>query len=84
MNDLTGKAAFFTGSTDGVGCMFAARLGAIGARVFVHGRNRERGTRVVAEIEGASGRAEFLPADLAALAEVRHRLAALSRELTGV
>jgi NAD(P)-dependent dehydrogenase (short-subunit alcohol dehydrogenase family) len=84
MTDLTGKTALVTGSTDGVGRMVATRLGAMGARVFVHGQQRERGARVVAEIEEASGRAEFLPADLAALAEVRHRIAALSRELTGV
>jgi NAD(P)-dependent dehydrogenase (short-subunit alcohol dehydrogenase family) len=71
VTDLTGKTALVTGSTDGVGRMVATRLGAMGARVFVHGRDRDRGSAVVAEVERAGGRAEFLPADLAALAEVR-------------
>jgi NAD(P)-dependent dehydrogenase (short-subunit alcohol dehydrogenase family) len=71
MTDLRGKTALVTGSTDGVGRMVAARLGALGARLVVHGRDRERGARVVADIEKAGGAAEFLPADLASLAEVR-------------
>lgn len=71
MTDLTGRTALVTGSTDGVGRMVATRLGAMGVRVFVHGRERERGARVVAGIARVGGRAEFLPADLAALAEVR-------------
>jgi NAD(P)-dependent dehydrogenase (short-subunit alcohol dehydrogenase family) len=66
-----GKTALVTGSTDGVGRLVAVRLGALGMRVLVHGRDRDRGERVVAEIVGKGGRAEFLPADLAALAEVR-------------
>jgi NAD(P)-dependent dehydrogenase (short-subunit alcohol dehydrogenase family) len=70
MTDLHGKTALVTGSTDGVGRMVAVRLGALGARVLVHGRDPERGARVVADIE-KKGAAEFLPADLASLAEVR-------------
>lgn len=37
----------------------------------MHGRDRQRGTKVVAEIENGGGKAEFLAADLSALAEVR-------------
>jgi len=37
----------------------------------VHGRDAERGARVVAEIEASGGAATFLAADLSALAEVR-------------
>jgi NAD(P)-dependent dehydrogenase (short-subunit alcohol dehydrogenase family) len=71
MTDLTGKTALVTGSTDGVGRRVATKLGAAGARVLVHGRNAERGSRVVSEIEGGGGAATFFPADLADLAEVR-------------
>lgn len=81
MQGLNGKTALVTGSTDGVGRMVATRLGAAGARVLVHGRNAERGARVVSEIERAGGRAEFLPADFADLAEVRH-LATAVRQTT--
>src|SRR5947207_11420758 len=70
MENLTGKTALVTGSTDGVGRLVARKLGQAGARVLVHGRDAERGARVVADIE-AVGVAAFLAADLSALAEVR-------------
>jgi NAD(P)-dependent dehydrogenase (short-subunit alcohol dehydrogenase family) len=76
-----GKTAFITGSTDGVGRVVAQKLGASGWRVLVHGRDRGRGERVVAEIRDAGGSAEFLVADLASLAEVR-RLADAVRKTT--
>jgi NAD(P)-dependent dehydrogenase (short-subunit alcohol dehydrogenase family) len=39
--------------------------------VLVHGRDAERGARVVADIEASGGAADFLAADLSALGEVR-------------
>lgn len=81
MAKSNGKTALITGSTDGVGRVVAQRLGKAGLRVLVHGRDRARGEGVVAEIAAAGGSAEFLPADLAALAEVR-RLAEAVRQAT--
>ena len=81
MATLDGKTALITGSTDGVGRLVARRLGEAGARVLVHGRSRERGERTVTEIKQGGGTAEFLSADLSALAEVR-RLAATVQERT--
>jgi NAD(P)-dependent dehydrogenase (short-subunit alcohol dehydrogenase family) len=46
--------------------------------VLVHGRDAERGARVVADIEASGGVADFLAADLSAVAEVR-RLADAAR-----
>jgi NAD(P)-dependent dehydrogenase (short-subunit alcohol dehydrogenase family) len=61
-----------TGSTDGLGREVARRLGAAGAHVIVHGRNRERGQALVAEIEReGKGSAAFYAADLASLEQVR-------------
>ncbi len=61
-----------TGSTSGLGREVALRLGATGAHVIVHGRNRERGLDVVREIEaGGRGSARFYAADLASFDEVR-------------
>jgi NAD(P)-dependent dehydrogenase (short-subunit alcohol dehydrogenase family) len=71
---LSGKTALVTGSTDGVGRLLARELGQAVARVLVHGLDAERGARVVADIEASGGAADFLAADLSALAEV-HRLA---------
>jgi NAD(P)-dependent dehydrogenase (short-subunit alcohol dehydrogenase family) len=76
-----GKTALITGSTDGVGRLVAKRLDDAGARVLVHGRNRERGERVVADIKKGGGSAEFLAADLSVLAEVR-RLAEAVQQRT--
>jgi NAD(P)-dependent dehydrogenase (short-subunit alcohol dehydrogenase family) len=77
---LTGKTVLVTGSTDGVGRLVARRLGEAGARVLVHGRDAERGARVVADIEKAGGSATFFAADLGSLAEVRRLAAAVQDE----
>jgi NAD(P)-dependent dehydrogenase (short-subunit alcohol dehydrogenase family) len=71
MEKLSGKTALVTGSTDGVGGLVARKLGQAGAHVLVHGRDAERGARVVADIEASGRAADFLAADLSALAEVR-------------
>ena len=63
--------ALITGATDGVGRLVAKQLAAKGFRMLVHGRSRERGESLVREIEAAGGKATFLQADLASLAEVR-------------
>ena len=81
MATLSGKTVLITGATDGVGRVVAKKLGALGARVLVHGRDQGRGAQVVAEIAAGGGQAEFLAADLAALAEVR-RLADAVRART--
>ncbi len=68
MEKLSGKTALVTGSTDGVGRLVARKLGEAGARVLVHGRDAERGARVVADIEASGGVAAFLAADLPRMA----------------
>jgi NAD(P)-dependent dehydrogenase (short-subunit alcohol dehydrogenase family) len=69
--DLHGKTILITGSTDGVGRWVARRLAAGGAHVLLHGRSEERGRAVLEAIRAEGGSAEFLPADLSSLAEVR-------------
>jgi NAD(P)-dependent dehydrogenase (short-subunit alcohol dehydrogenase family) len=71
MPRLNRKTALVTGSTDGVGRLVAKRLAEAGAHVLVHGRDRDRGERVVAQITEDGGTADFLTADLSVLAEVR-------------
>jgi len=81
MTESNGKTALITGSTDGVGRVVAKRLAGSGWRVLVHGRDRERGEALVAEIKAAGGAAEFLSADLSSMAEVR-RLADAAQKAT--
>jgi NAD(P)-dependent dehydrogenase (short-subunit alcohol dehydrogenase family) len=63
--------ALVTGATSGIGRATALRLARDDWGVVVHGRNAERGARVVAEIEGQGGRARFVAADLNDVAAVR-------------
>ena len=77
MEELGGKTALVTGSTDGVGRLVARKLGQAGARVLVHGRDADREARVVAEIEASGGTASFLAADLSSLEEVPRLAAAV-------
>jgi NAD(P)-dependent dehydrogenase (short-subunit alcohol dehydrogenase family) len=74
--NLADKTVLITGSTDGVGKLVAQRLAQAGAHVLLHGRNREKGRRALADIRAATGsdRLEFHLADLASLREV-HGLA---------
>jgi NAD(P)-dependent dehydrogenase (short-subunit alcohol dehydrogenase family) len=68
---VDGKTILITGSTDGVGRRVAQRLGAMGARVLVHGRDHARGAQVTDELRATRAETTFYPADLASLAEVR-------------
>jgi NAD(P)-dependent dehydrogenase (short-subunit alcohol dehydrogenase family) len=76
--DVMGKTILITGSTDGVGRLVAQRLGAAGARILIHGRDRARGEAAVAQITRAgNSEAKFYGADLGDLAEVRKLAAAV-------
>jgi NAD(P)-dependent dehydrogenase (short-subunit alcohol dehydrogenase family) len=75
------KVVLVTGSTDGLGREVALRLGAQGAHVIVHGRNRQRGDSVVAAINnGGRGTARFYAADFASLAQVRDFARTIQRD----
>lgn len=75
------RVVLVTGSTGGLGREVALRLGAAGDHVIVHGRNVERGSALVAEIEsGGSGSARFYAADFGSFDEVRALAAAILRD----
>jgi NAD(P)-dependent dehydrogenase (short-subunit alcohol dehydrogenase family) len=79
--DGSRQVILITGSTDGLGREVARRLAAHGHHVVVHGRNRERGAALVAEIEEeGKGSARFYAADFASLAAVRELAAAIRRD----
>lgn len=67
---LDGATAVVTGATSGLGAACALALARAGAKVVVSGRDRERGERVVAEIEAAGGTAQLELADLSDAADL--------------
>jgi 3-oxoacyl-[acyl-carrier protein] reductase len=71
--DLTGKTAFVTGSTRGIGHAIARSLHAAGAKVAVVGRNRARAEGVAAEL---GDRATGVACDVAQADQVEAAIAA--------
>jgi NAD(P)-dependent dehydrogenase (short-subunit alcohol dehydrogenase family) len=69
---MDGKTVLVTGSTDGVGRYVARQLAAAGAKVLIHGRDRERATTLADQIKRAGGgEPVFYQADLSSLAGAR-------------
>jgi NAD(P)-dependent dehydrogenase (short-subunit alcohol dehydrogenase family) len=69
---MDGKTILITGSTDGVGRYVAAKLAAAGAKVLIHGRDRDRAKTLADEIR-RQGHVEptFYQADLSSLSGTR-------------
>jgi NAD(P)-dependent dehydrogenase (short-subunit alcohol dehydrogenase family) len=69
---VDGKTVLVTGSTDGVGRYVAAKLAAGGAKVLIHGRDRDRAKSLADQIKRVGqGEAIFYQADLSSLAGAR-------------
>lgn len=70
---MRGKTCVITGATSGIGLETAARLGALGARLVLVGRNRGKGEAAIARLRaGVPGIAvEMLYADLSRPDEIR-------------
>lgn len=74
---LAGKVAVITGSTQGLGETIARLFVARGAAgIVIAGRNRERGEAVRADLERAGTKAVFVAADLGETAQVQGVMAA--------
>jgi NAD(P)-dependent dehydrogenase (short-subunit alcohol dehydrogenase family) len=73
VDDLTGRTVLITGATDGLGHALAAEVARCGATVLVHGRDRPRAERTLAEVRdhGADGNSSVYLADYSSLGEVR-------------
>jgi len=79
--DAGGKTVLITGSTDGVGRHVALALGAAGAKVLIHGLDRQRGEAVMEELrQRRNANAQLYLADLASLAQVRALADAIRRD----
>jgi NAD(P)-dependent dehydrogenase (short-subunit alcohol dehydrogenase family) len=81
--NMDGKTVLVTGSTDGVGRYVAAQLAAAGAKVLIHGRDKERAKALIDEIRSQGhGEAVFYQADLSSLAGTRQLAEAVLAEHT--
>ena len=69
---MDGKTALITGSTDGVGRYVAAKLAAAGAKVLIHGRDKERAKTLIDQIvRDGHAAPTFYQADLSSMAGTR-------------
>lgn len=76
-----GRVVLITGSTSGLGREVARRLARSGDHVIVHGRDVDRGTALVEEIERETdGSARFYRADFASLDQIREFSEAILRD----
>lgn len=85
LDDLRGKRALVTGSSTGIGAAVAKELARLGVAVAVHGnKNAEAARQVVAEIEGAGGKAIAVIGDVSVLAEAERLVADAVKGLGGL
>jgi len=71
---LSGKKIFITGSTDGLGKAVAHEFAKRGGIILLHGRDPEKGQKILEEIAGKSGNAKlsYYNCDFSSLAAVQH------------
>ena len=80
MSKLKDKVAIVTGASKGIGAAIARQLAAEGAAVVVnYATSKEGADRVVADIEGAGGRAVAVQANVAHPGEIGHLFAEAKR-----
>ena len=83
MNTLSGKVAIVTGASKGIGAGIARLFAASGAAVVVnYATGKQAADALVADIEGAGGKAVAIQADLSKTADIR-RLFAQARQAFG-
>jgi len=79
--DLSGRVAFVTGASGGLGSQFARTLSAAGAAVVLAGRRVERLKTLRAEIEGSGGDAHVVGLDVTDTDGIRSAVAHAETEV---
>lgn len=84
VQDLKGKTALVTGSTDGLGMLAAKKLLQRGAHVTINGRNPERGQKALQQLkhEAASEAVSFIAGDCVSY-ETAEKVTAHAAQATG-
>jgi 3-oxoacyl-[acyl-carrier protein] reductase len=81
VSDLTGKTTLVTGSSRGIGAAIARSFAQHGARVVIHGRDRDAVSRVRAEVERDGGTAIEQIADLTRFDDIERMRQDIERTL---
>jgi len=81
---MENKTVLVTGGTDGIGRETTLQLARMGARVLVHGRDKEKGTRVINDINqnACKEKASLYIADFSSLADVKRMAEKIKQEQT--
>ncbi len=79
--DLSGRVAFVTGASSGLGAQFAKTLATAGAAVVLAGRRVEKLKTLRAEIEAAGGDAHVVTLDVTDLASIKAAVAHAETEM---
>src|SRR4030095_15222657 len=67
---LSGKRALVTGSTAGIGASIVRQLALENVDVVIHGRDEQRGRRLVDDLTRSGGHAVFIAADLTVATDI--------------
>ena len=81
---MNNKTILVTGATDGIGRQTALDLARMGARVLVHGRDKDKGAQVLSELnrETCNENLILYLADFSSLADIRRMADEIKREQT--
>ncbi|MBV5294208.1 MAG: SDR family oxidoreductase [Curvibacter lanceolatus] len=82
--DLSGRVAFVTGASSGLGAQFARTLARAGAAVVLASRRVEKLKELRAHIEGEGGCAHVLPLDVTDLDSIRAAVAHAETEVGSI
>src|SRR5262245_1497195 len=81
MKRLSGRTAMITGSSRGIGAGIARLFAREGAKVVLHGRDREALAAIQTDIERAGGSATVVTADVTRFAAIEAARAEVERRL---
>lgn len=82
--DLSGRVAFITGASSGLGAQFARTLASAGAAVVLASRRLDRLKELRAQIEGEGGGAHVLELDVTDLASIKSAVAHAETEVGSI
>ena len=82
--DLSGRVAFITGASSGLGAQFARTLSKAGAAVVLASRRVERLKTLRSEIEAGGGQAHVVGIDVTDLASIRSAVAHAETEMGSI